>query len=54
MKDIPISQELLIDEIGKARQSVNKEQIGVYESMHASLESGRLEERRRIGFTAYK
>lgn len=54
MKDIPISQELLIDEIGKARQSVNKEQIGVYESMHASLESGRPEERRRIGFTTYK
>ena len=35
MKDIPISQELLMDEIGKARQSVNKEQIEVYESMYA-------------------
>ena len=54
MKDIPISQELLMDEIGKARQSVNKEQIEVYESMYARLESGRIEERRRIGFAAYK
>ena len=54
MKDIPISQELLMDEIGKARQSVNKEQIEVYESMYARLESGRIEERRRIGFATYK
>ena len=54
LKDIPISQELLMDEIGKARQSVNKEQIEVYESMYARLESGRIEERRRIGFATYK
>ena len=54
MKDIPISQELLMDEIGNARQSVNKEQIEVYESMYARLESGRIEERRRIGFATYK
>ena len=54
MKVIPISQELLMDEIGKARQSVNKEQIEVYESMYARLESGRIEERRRIGFATYK
>lgn len=54
MKDIPISQELLMDEIGKIRKSVTKEQRSFYESMYAGLQFGRLEERRRIGFATYK
>ena len=50
MADEPISQELLVSEIGRARRAVTKRSVEEYATMRERLEQKAQQERRRIGF----